>query len=82
MHSNRIQDILLSRPLGVNSVERQRHKRKLIAGQLRMQGWLTSPHVKSPLVPESDKSFVVVRSGKKRHADLYRLTKRFKDIDY
>lgn len=77
MRGNRIQDIVSGQPLAVRPVPRQKSK-PTAANQLRLQGWLTSPQSKSPLAPAADRSFVVVRSGKRRQADMSRLSKRFK----
>jgi hypothetical protein len=85
MRDDRVQGILFSSDPRVDLVQRRRHERvlrKMLVGKHHMQGWLTRPRSLSPVVPETSKQFIVVRGGKKRHADLYRLTKRFKDIDY
>lgn len=86
MNDDRIQGILFNRSSTVDLARRRRHQRmlrRMLASKHRMQGWLTRPRAaKSPLVPDMPKPFIVVRGGKQRHADLYRLAKRFKDVDY
>jgi len=82
MRDDRLQGILFNEAERIDLTRHSHQQRmllKMLDAKHRMQGWLTRPQTLSPIAPDANKSFVVVRGGKYRLGDISDLAGRFKD---